>query len=468
MNKISLVFLILLFTSCENRQQEFTKKVYPTLAELKKEGKLTAITSYSPTSYFLYRGTPMGFEYELLTRYADYLGVELDLRITDNIDSMFCYLQTDSIDLAAHGFTITTDRKDIVDFTDYLYLTHQVLVQRKPENWRQISWSSLQRHLKHDAIELIGDTVSVRINSSYLQRLANLSSEIGGEIIIDTLPGNLSTDEIIKMVVDNKIKYTIADDNIAKINASYYPELDVSVPISFSQRVAWALNKNSDSLKISFNKWLAKLKDDVVYYVLYNKYFENQRSYKRRIQSEFLSLNDNKISKYDDIIQQESDNINWDWRLIASLIYQESGFDNNVQSWAGASGLMQLMPETAAHLGVDNILNPESNIKGGIKYLADLYDRFAEVEDTMQRKKFALASYNCGYAHVLDAMTLAEKRGLDKNKWDNNTEKMILELSYPKNYNLPFIKYGYVKGDEPYTYVRQIFERYEHYLKFIQ
>lgn len=215
MKKSILFLFVILLLSCDDETKVISEEVYPTLSELKQEGNLTAITSYSPTSYFLYRGTPMGFEYELLQRYADYLGVELDLRITDNIDSMFHLVQTDSIDLVAHGFTITKERKEIVDFTDYLYLTHQVLVQRKPDNWRKISWSSLQRNLKHDAIELIGDTVSVRINSSYLQRLVNLSSEIGGEIYIDTLPGNLSTDEIIKMVVDKKIKYTIADDNIA-------------------------------------------------------------------------------------------------------------------------------------------------------------------------------------------------------------------------------------------------------------
>jgi membrane-bound lytic murein transglycosylase F len=230
-------------------------------------------------------------------------------------------LNIGEIDLVAHGITITSDRKEEVNFTDYLYLTHQVLVQRKPENWRRMSWSAIEKELIHDAIELIGDTVSVRQNSSYLQRLQNLSKEIGGEIHIDTLPGHLSTDRIIKMVVDGEIKYTVADDNIASINASYYHILDIDVPISFSQRIAWAVSPKSPELLVAVNSWLEEMKDDVDYYVIYNKYFKNRRNFRQRIQSDFYSLTNNNISRYDELIKNYADSIDWDWRLIASLIY---------------------------------------------------------------------------------------------------------------------------------------------------
>jgi membrane-bound lytic murein transglycosylase F len=391
----------------------------------------------------------------------------LELIISNDIDSLFNELNRGDADIVAHTLTITSQRQKEVNFTNYLYLTNQVLVQKKPDNWRKMKWSSVNKTLIHDAIELIQDTVSVRKNTSYSQRLNNLSKEIGGQIVIDTLPGSLATDEIIKMVVDGKIKYTVADKNIASINASYYPILNIDVPISFSQRIAWAVRFNSPELLEAANKWLAEFKKEVDYNVIFNKYFKNTRSFRKRIKSDFYSLNNNKISKYDDLIKKNVENTGWDWRLIASLIYQESQFDPHAKSWAGAHGLMQIMPATAKALGVKNRSDPEQVVKGGVKYLNQIWTRFDTVEDSIQRIKFTMAAYNCGPYHVIDAQNLAAQRNLDPNLWDDNVEDIILELSYPKNYNEPVVKYGYVRGIEPYTYVEQIFERYNHYKQFI-
>ena len=438
------------------------------LDAIKKDGKLKVLTIYSGTSYFLYRGRPMGFEYELVKRFADYLGVDLEIKISDNIDSLLYQLNKGDVDLVAHGLTITTERKQKVDFTDYLYLTHQVLVQKKPDNWRKMKWSSIEKSLVHDAIELIGDTVSIRANSSYIQRLKNLSREIGGKIYIDTIQGNYSTDKIIKMVVDGKIKYTVADNNIASINASYYPILNIEVPISFSQRNAWAVRSTSPELKKAVNKWLATMKKETTYYVIFNKYFKNKRSFRKRVRSEFYSLNNNKISRYDPIIKSAAKNLNWDWRLLASVVYQESRFDKNAGSWAGAEGLMQLMPETAKEYGVKNRQDPKENLEGGSELLKNIWNNFEEVRDSIQRIKFSLASYNCGYYHVEDARRLAKQEGLNENVWDDNVDQMILDLTYPETFNKPVVKYGYVRGIEPYTYVNQIFERFDHYKQFIK
>jgi len=471
-----LIGFMIFLSACESQPENNVKSSGDeteminarTLEKIRNKGKLTALTTYSGTSYFLYRGQAMGFEYDLLKRFADHLDVELEVIVSKNIDSLLTEVNNAEIDLVAHGITITSDRKEEVNFTDYLYLTHQVLVQRKPENWRNMKWSAIEKKLVHDAIELIGDTVSVRENSSYFKRLKNLSKEIGGEIHIDTLPGHLSTDEIIKMVVDGKIKYTVADDNIARINASYYHSLDIDVPISFSQRIAWAVSPRSPELLAEVNDWLAEMKDEVDYYVIYNKYFKNRRNFRKRIQSDFYSLTNNSISQYDELIKENAETVGWDWRLVASQIYQESRFDPKANSWAGAGGLMQIMPAVAEELGVENRMNPEQSIRGGTKFLKRLWDNFEEIEDSVQRIKFSLASYNCGYYHVLDARTLAEMNNLDPNRWDDNVEKMILELSYPDNYNKEGIKYGYVRGIEPYTYVEQIFERYNHYREFIE
>ncbi len=438
------------------------------LNEIVADGKLRVLIAYSATSYFLYRGQTMGYEYELLKRLAKKLNLELDLKVSRNLDHMLDELKKGNIDLVAHGLAVTQERKEEVAFIDYLYLTKQVLVQRKPDNWRKLTIDNIKEAMIQDPIELIGDTVSVRKNSSYLKRLLNLSKEIGGDIVIDTLEGAISTDEIIKQVVDKKIKYTVADGNLARINASHYPILDVSVPVSFSQRIAWAVSLDSPKLLEKINDWIEEEKKGSDYYVIYNKYFENKRSFKRRAKSEFYSLNKNQISTYDRLIKKHAQELGWDWRLLASLVYQESQFEPSDSSWAGAKGLMQIMPSTAQELRIKDRGNPEESLRGGTAYLEQLSGYFEEVKDSVQRIKFAMASYNCGYQHVKDAQNLAELRGLDKYTWDDNVDNMILALSDPQHYNHEAVQYGYVRGAEPYDYVVQIFDRYKLYSSLVE
>lgn len=469
-----LILFILLGWSCDSRMEKdeepplFVNAVTRDLDAIKKDGKLKAMLAYSATSYFLYKGEPMGYEYELVQRLADHLDLELEIVVAKDLDKMLYDLTQGEVDIVAHGLAITSERKKYVAFTEPLYVTRQVLVQRKPDSWRRMTLDQIKDQLVQDPLDLIGDTVSVRKNTNYYERLKNLSREIGGNIVIDLLDGNYSTDEIIKMVADSKIKYTFANENLANINASYYPMLDIKSPVSSSQRIAWTVRTNSPDFLESINKWLRSQHKKTDYNVIYNKYFNNKRTFKRRAKSDFYSRNNNQISIYDDIIKTYTNIIGWDWRLVASVIYQESRFKQQDSSWAGAAGLMQMMPSTAKELGVKDRLDPEENIRGGTKYLKQLYDNFEEVQDTIQRVKFALASYNCGYYHVQDAQKLAEFYDLDKNVWDRNVEHMILALRYPKDYTRDFIKYGYVNGFEPFKYVFEIFERYDHYTRFIE
>ena len=467
-----LIYLVLfLFFGCEkdsiNKSEitEFNNKW--DLEQIKASGTLRALTVYSGTSYFLYKGRPMGYEFELLERFAEYLDVDLEMIVVKNINELFEKLNNGEGDIIAHGLTITTDRKEEVSFSNHLYLTKQVLVQKKPDNWRGMSWTKLKKALVHDPIDLLEDTISIRSMTSYKERIYNLSDELGGTIHINLLSGELATDEIIEKVVNGDIKYTIADNNIASIMATYYPILDVKVPVSFSQRIAWATRHDSQNLLNATNNWLKQIKRKIDFNVIYNKYFKNKKYFRRRIKSNFYSLNNQQISPYDGLIKKHSKVLNWDWRLVASQVYQESKFDPRVSSWAKASGLMQLMPNTAKELGVTNRSDPEQSIKGGTKYLKRIWKNFEHIPDSIQRTKFAMASYNCGMGHVFDAQRLAEIEGLKKDVWDDHVETMVLKLSKPEYYNNPIVKYGYVRGLEPYNYVKQIFERYQHYVQFI-
>ena len=433
------------------------------LTEIRPEGKLRALIVYSPTGYFIYKGQPMGYEYELLRRLAANLGLDLELRVAKDLDQMLEILQSGQVDLVAHGLAITEERKEQVSFTDYLYLTKQVLVQRKPTNWRKMTLDQIRETLVTDPVQLIGDTVSVRRNSSYHERMENLSREIGGPIHIDTLDGNLSTDEIIKLVVDKKVRHTVADRNLARINASNYPILDVTVPVSFSQRIGWAVRKNAPLLQEAVNNWIREEKASADFNYLYQKYFEHHRSFSRRVRSEFFSLTEGNISPYDTLIRAAAEELNWDWRLLASQVYQESRFYPNANSWTGARGLMQLMPATAEELGVSDQEDPEENLKGGVRYLKQLGRAFSSIPDSLARIKFTLAAYNCGLGHVQDARRLASLNGLDPDCWEENVDQMILALSYPKNYHQEVVEFGYLRGVEPYRYVKQIMDRYRQY-----
>jgi len=474
MRFILYVLLVFMSLSCgdstknnENDSEGYMSHNSETIDNIIERGSLRAITTYSGTTYFLYRGRPMGFDYELLQMFADDLGVELEIVIARDENKLIEMLNSGKGDIIAYGYTITEERKKEIDFTDQLYLSHQVLVQRKPDNWRKMKLHNIQKQLVTSPVELIDDTVSVKKKSSYAQRLINLSDEIGGKIHIDTIPGNMSTDKIFEQIANGDIEYSIVDQNVANIYASYYPILDISTQMSFSQRIGWGLRKESNKLKDTLDQWLAQEKKKVDYHVVYNKYFKNKRSYRKRVKSKFYSINDEQISPYDNLIKKYSSSLGWDWRLVASVAYQESKFKPANESWAGAKGLMQIMPRTAESLEITDPTDPEQSLRGGTEYLSEMWEAHESINDSIQRIKFSLASYNAGLYHIKDAQRLAERMDLDSTVWDNNVEKALLKLDNPEFYNKKFIKYGYVRAKEPYLYVRNIFKRYKHYKAFI-
>lgn len=437
------------------------------LDSILKADTLRAITLYNPTSYFLYKGQPMGFEYELLENLADKLGLNLKIIVAKNVDEMFDMLNYGKGDIIAYGLTVTEKRKEIVNFTNPYMQVHQVLVQQKPRNWRQLNQTKLKKTLINNVTQLAGKTVSIRKNTSYNERILNLSNEIGEAINIDTLNGELTTSEIIEMVSNGEIEYTIADNNIASINNAYYDNIDISTSISLSQNLAWAVRKSSVKLLGRLNEQLSKVKGSTNFNVVYNKYFKNKRAYVKRLKSEYFTDKTGEISQYDDIIKKYSSKYGFDWLFIGSLVFQESQFINKRFSWAGAGGLMQLMPATAKDLGVKNIHNPTHNIRGGTKYLKQIWKRWSDIPDSTQRLKFTIASYNCGYYHVRDAQYLAKTYSKDSLAWDEGVDEFILKLMKPKYYNHKGVKYGYCRGREPYNYVNEIFTRYSIYKDLI-
>ncbi|MFC2084472.1 transporter substrate-binding domain-containing protein [Bacteroidota bacterium] len=460
-------FLISLAIGCSSDENdEFV--VNFDFDKIKERGKLIAITGFNAYSYFIYKGQPMGFEHDLVTKLADYLGVEVEFRVVKNIQMMFDMLNQGEGDLIAYNLTVTKKRLKKVTFSEHHHTARQVLVQRKPDNWRFKKVHQIERNLIRNPIDLIGQTVHVRAGSAHIARLDHLSEEIGDDInVIEANPED-SMEDLIRMVSEGEIEFTVADDNIAKLHLATYKNVDINTYISFPQRIAWAVRKNSVQLLSEINKWLSGMKKKSDYYVIYNKYYRNRSAFARRVSSEYFSQTGGKISAFDDLIKKYSKELNWDWRMLASLIYQESQFKSDVNSWAGARGLMQLMPATAELYGVEDLQDPHENLKAGISYLSYLDKFWSEmVPDSLERIKFVLASYNIGPGHIVDARNLAEKYGADPEIWFYNVEVYLLKKSSQRFYNDEVVKLGYAKGTETVKYVKEVLDRFEHYKQFI-
>jgi len=438
------------------------------LDAIREKGVLTALTLNSSTSYCVYRGQAMGYEYELLKRFANHLGVELEIRIIPDVNAMFDLLNKGEGDIIACNLAITKDRLRLARFSEPYNFTRQVLVQRNPEGYETMNLDELNKKIVTGPIDLIGKKVYVNKSSSFFSRLKNLQNEIGGDIEIVPVPGYIDTEKLIKKVAAGDIDFTVADDNIARLNATYYPNLDISVQLSFPQQIAWAMRKNSPDLLAAVNEWFDEDRKKSVHAYIYSKYFKASKEQWDRFNSEYSSLKGNRISDYDEILKEYSKIIDWDWRLLAAQMYQESKFQEDARSWAGAFGLMQFMPATAAVYGIDTSSSPEAHIRAAILYISWLDDYWKErVFDPEQRMHFILASYNVGLGHVTDASNLALSLGYNPQKWEAHVAECILLKSQSEFYQADVVKYGYCRGEEPYQYVKKILAQYEHYKRVI-
>jgi membrane-bound lytic murein transglycosylase F len=313
-------------------------------------------------------------------------------------------------------------------------------------------------------LRLKGQTIYITKGSAAATRLNNLSEEIGGDIHVVEV--DESPEQLIALVSEGEVPFTVCDNIIANVNSKYYPNLDISTAVGLDQDLAWAVRKGSTTLLTELNNWINGFSQSPKYKKLYSRYFESDKTLEI-VESDFYAISTGKISPFDDYIRQYSEKLGWDWRLTASLIYQESRFKNNLTSWAGAWGLMQLMPATAKRFGVDTVSSPRDQIRAGMEFIDWLDKLFSDVKNPQERVKFVLAAYNIGPGHIIDARNLAKKMGADPNVWSNSVDRWLLSKSDPKYFNDPVVKFGYCRGTETFNYVTEVLERYEHYKNIV-
>jgi membrane-bound lytic murein transglycosylase F len=459
-----ILLSVFIISSCNSADDEtaldIPAPVYFDLDSIKARGKIILITENGPTTYYQYRGQGRGFDYDLVAAFAKSIGVKLEIRILDDVDKMFSHLNQGEGDIIASNLTVTEERQQFVRFCSPVYQTRQMLVQKKMDPLHPDSSLAILT----DTLSLQNQSIWVHRYSSFYTRLKQIEKNNEFDINIQEAPGEISTEDMIRLTASGEIERTITDENLAVLQQLDFPELDMSVPVSAPQPIAWAVRSNAPNLEKAINDWLKSKSGTKKVTKTFDKYFKVESYYGYKGPYQLPQLGPGKISPYDSLFKKYSPEINWDWRLLAALSYQESRFNPEAVSWSGAFGLMQLMPETAARFDCDTSQLIEPNIRAGVKYIKHLERYWQErIPNPEERRKFVLASYNIGPGHIQDARNIARVLGKPDTIWVDNVAECLLLKTQEKYYTLDVVKHGYCHAKEPYHFVDKILAVYNHY-----
>lgn len=420
------------------------------LEAIKKRGVLRVLTRNSATTYFLWRGEFLGFEYELARHFAEQHGLRLEMVVPPSRDLLLPWLKQGKGDIIAASIIIQdTLENQGVRFSRPYNQASEILVSRSHEEG-----------LEHPE-SLAGRTVVVRRSSSYWKRLEKLKSR-GINLALRPAPEALEDTDLIEGVTSGRYDLTAADSHLLDLELTWRNGIKAAFPLDAPQQQGWLVREKNPHLLQAVNDFFKKEYRGLFYNVTYKKYFKNPKRNFYKVAMQNDTINAPRLSPYDGMVKKYAKEYGLDWRLLVSQIYQESRFDPNAKSWMGAMGLMQVMPRTAMELGLEDLHHTETGLHAGVKYLHGLLRQFEPELAVADRTWFALASYNAGIGHVIDARRLARQLGLDPNQWFDNVEKAMLLLSnreYAKR-----ARHGYVRGYEPVNYVREIRDRYQAYL----
>jgi membrane-bound lytic murein transglycosylase F len=451
------------------------------LAEIRERGELTVLAPYNSTTYFVYRGEPFGYEYELLRAFAEAQGLRLKMVVVTDPKSLLPLLNAGEGDVAASRLVPTPESEAQAAFTHALYQTEPALVQQAeaPAAASKVAEKAMApgpadpspevdipARLITAPTQLAGKRVDLPEKSPYTRTLVELSDEISGEIHVVEL-GQVVDEALAQKIARGEVEFTVMQSNLAALKEAEFSNLKVRPVLGRKHGVAWAVRKNSPGLLAELNRWIEDEQNESLRARLYQKYFVDMKGHIERATSDFLTSSTGKLCPYDDLLKRHAPAINWDWRLLASQMYQESRFKPDAKSWAGAQGLLQLMPGTARQVGVRDAFDPEDNVGGAVRYLKWLDEFWDErVEDEGERLKFILASYNAGPGHVEDAQRLASKYGGDPLLWEH-VSYWLLQKSTQKYSADEVVKFGFCRGLEPVNYVDHILRRYARYKAFV-
>ena len=416
---------------------------FATLYKVLKSQEITVVTRNNAHCYYLYRDEPMGFEYDLAKAFADYLGVRLNVTVAESWSKMHQALMDGTAAVVAAGMTNGLTHHDQVAFSDgYLEIQQHIITNRKAPPIKSVK-------------DLAEKVIHVRRGTAYYDRLKALQEQ-GIDLSID-VHDDVPIEELIRKVAEGEIDYTVARNNIALLNRRYYPGAIMSAAISNKEYLSWAVHSKAHRLLQRVNAFFKVIRENGEFERIYNRYYGDVDDFDYVDLKTFHERLKTRLSSYAPFIKAAAKRHDFDWRLVAAQVYQESHLNPLAKSSAGARGLMQILPSTGKGLGVNDLHDPVQNINAGVQHLRTLYDFFDDTEEP-DRLYITLAAYNIGHGHILDAQNLARKMDLDPNKWDSLCQTLPL-LQYRKYYQNA--RYGYCRGTEPVRYVKQIMIYYD-------
>jgi membrane-bound lytic murein transglycosylase F len=420
---------------------------------VRARGSLRVITLNNPVHYFLYRGRQMGFDFEISSLAAKKLGVRLELVVPPSRDLAFEWLLEGRGDVIAATLTVTPERRESLAFSRPYLFVEEIVVQRA-RTVRKVA----------SVYELRGRTIHAWKSSSHYQTLLEWLPEAGPFDIVP-IPEDMEYEEILDRVGSGEFPLAVVDSLVLEAELPHRDDVEAAFSLTAGQRrpIAFALRPDNPRLREFLDGFVSGIVGSLELNDARDRYFRKSRGLDRSRARN--APGGGRLSPYDEILQKHSKRYGLDWRLMAAQAYQESLFDPDAESWAGARGLFQILPSTGLELGIEDLRDPDDGVQAGLRYMHQILERIEPRVPLKHRLRFALAAYNAGYGHLQDARRLAAEEGLDPDKWFGHTEKAMLLLSQPRYYRRS--RHGYVRGSETVRYVSEIQNRYDHYVTLV-
>ncbi len=427
----------------KHRQEQYRGN----LAEIKKRGVLRVAMLNNSIAYFIYRGQQVGFQFEMMELLAKRLDVRLEVVVPKVPKDLTRLLVEDRADLVVNSKVQADPFGDQVAYSQAIAFSNQALVQ--PAGEKPIVLLS----------DLMNRSLTVRHSSQYYQTLKPFTWMAPGFSLLRA-DEDLETEDLIDLVGQKKIALTIANTALLAVEMTYRDDIQGTLVLAEKKPLGLAVRKDAGQLLARINRFIEEDCRGAWYRALRHKYF-SKRKRMIEVRSQAMARS-GAISPFDHLARKYGRKYAVDWRLVLAQMYQESRFDPQALSWAGAQGLLQVMPATGKEMGFVKLYDPEQNVHAGVKYLARLLARIDTSLPMRQRIRFALAAYNVGLGHVYDARRLARKQGLDPDRWFGQVEQAMLLLEKPRYYQRA--RHGYCRGSEPVIYLSRVQAKYDAYV----
>lgn len=448
---VALFCLATLLAGCQ-----IDSKPKSELDQIRERGILRIGTLNNQLSYFIGPDGPSGLDYELAQEFASQLGVKLEVKPIYRAASLFPALKNGEIDIVAGGQIQTPDRiKAFRPGPAYYYISQQLVYKKgatRPKNIDALIEKQNEFPSESVPIEQI---LKIIDDSQFEHTLEGLNAEKPD--LHYGLDNNSDVNDLLKQVSEGSLHYTVADSVEISLAQRVYPDIASAFELTEDQPISWFIRRSDDeSLYAMMVEFFGNQKQSGALASLEEKYIGHIGSFDYVDTRAFIRALESRLTKWQELFQKYS--AEFDWRLIAALAYQESHWRPTAKSPTGVRGMMMLTIPTARSVGVTDRLNPEQSIRGGVEYFRRMMELVPDSIPAHEKTWFALASYNMGYGHMMDARRLTKNQGGDPDAW--NDVKDRLPLLQQKQY-FSQTRYGYARGNEALSYVENIRRYYQ-------